>query len=85
MKPESAMLIDHAIAYTETQKANQDLDYQAHTPLDCLLIEFGKEILKVIPGRVSTEIDASFSFDTKASVDKALHGIKLRLLPNESA
>jgi transaldolase len=37
------------------------------------LVEFGKEILKIIPGKVSTEVDARFSFDTKASVDKALH------------
>jgi transaldolase len=32
--------------------------------MDHLLVEFGREILKMIPGRVSTEIDASFSFDT---------------------
>lgn len=45
--------------------------------MDRLLVEFGKEILKIIPGKVSTEVDARFSFDTKASVDKALHIIKL--------
>lgn len=42
-----------------------------------LLVEFGKEILKIIPGRVSTEIDARFSFDTEASVMKALRIIKV--------
>jgi transaldolase len=42
-----------------------------------LLVEFGKEILKIVPGKVSTEVDARFSFDTKASVDKALHIIEL--------
>ncbi|KAK2616145.1 hypothetical protein N8I77_002852 [Diaporthe amygdali] len=76
-KPESAKLIHNAIAYAKTQKASQDLDSQVDAALDCLLVEFGKEILKVIPGKVSTEIDARFSFDTKASVDKALHVIKL--------
>ena len=29
--------------------------------------------MKIVPGRVSTEVDAAFSFDVKASVDKALH------------
>ena len=42
-----------------------------------MLVEFGKEILKIVPGRVSTEVDARFSFDTKATVDKALHIIDL--------
>lgn len=37
------------------------------------MVEFGKEILKIVPGKVSTEVDASFSFSTQASVDKALH------------
>jgi transaldolase len=41
--------------------------------LDSLLVQFGKEILKIIPGKVSTEVDARFSFDTEASVAKALH------------
>ncbi|HXZ08934.1 MAG TPA: transaldolase [Paraburkholderia sp.] len=39
--------------------------------IDQLLIAFGTEILKIIPGRVSTEVDARLSFDTKASIDKA--------------
>ncbi len=32
--------------------------------MDALLVEFGTEILKIVPGRVSTEVDAKFSFDT---------------------
>lgn len=39
---------------------------------DMLFVLFGKEILNVIPGRVSTEIDARLSFDKEASVKKAL-------------
>ncbi|HTI17520.1 MAG TPA: transaldolase [Trinickia sp.] len=39
--------------------------------IDHLLIAFGCEILKIIPGRVSTEVDARLSFDTKRSIDKA--------------
>jgi transaldolase len=45
--------------------------------IDHLLIAFGTEILKIIPGRVSTEVDARLSFDTKGSIDKAHEIIKL--------
>lgn len=38
---------------------------------------FGVEILKIVPGRVSTEVDARLSFDTKGSIDKALKLIAL--------
>ncbi|POS74992.1 transaldolase [Diaporthe helianthi] len=74
-KPEYAKLIDEAVQYAK--KAGGDLDTQVDAALDSLLVEFGKEILKIIPGKVSTEVDARFSFDTKASVDKALHIIDL--------
>ena len=40
------------------------------TTCDCLAVNFGCEILKIIPGRVSTEIDARLSFDTEATVKK---------------
>jgi transaldolase len=40
--------------------------------LDRILILFGLEILKIVPGRVSTEVDARLSFDTEATVAKAL-------------
>jgi transaldolase len=50
-----------------------DIDSQVDAALDRLLVEFGSEILKIVPGKVSTEVDAKFSFDKKASVDKALH------------
>ncbi|MBU9549980.1 transaldolase [Burkholderia multivorans] len=45
--------------------------------IDRLLIAFGTEILKIIPGRVSTEVDARLSFDAKRSIDKAHELIKL--------
>ncbi len=41
------------------------------TVIDQLLVLFGIEILKIVPGRVSTEVDARFSFDTAGSVAKA--------------
>ena len=55
-----------------------DIDSQVDATLDRLLVEFGKEILAIVPGKVSTEVDARFSFDKKASVDKALHIIDVR-------
>lgn len=45
--------------------------------IDDLLIAFGLEILKLIPGRVSTEVDATLSFDTEATVTKARELIAL--------
>lgn len=45
--------------------------------LDYLLILFGVEILKIIPGRVSTETDAKLSFDRDGLIDKARHFIQL--------
>jgi transaldolase len=41
------------------------------TVIDRLAVEFGKEILEIVPGRVSTEVDARLSFDTDATVEKA--------------
>lgn len=45
--------------------------------VDHILVAFGMEILKIVPGRVSTEVDARLSFDTKATVKKAKHLISL--------
>lgn len=45
--------------------------------VDYILVAFGLEILKIVPGRVSTEVDARLSFDTKATVEKAKHLIAL--------
>lgn len=44
---------------------------------DALLVAFGKAILDIVPGRVSTEIDARLSFDTQASIERARHIIQL--------
>ncbi|PHH76166.1 hypothetical protein CDD80_1760 [Ophiocordyceps camponoti-rufipedis] len=67
-KAEYAKLMDVAITYGKSQGGS--LDSQVDHALDRLLVEFGKEILKIIPGKVSTEVDARFSFDTKASLYK---------------
>jgi len=74
-KADYAALIDKAVEYGKKQGGSTD--DQVDATLDNLLVQFGSEILKIVPGRVSTEVDARFSFDTKASVEKALHIIDL--------
>jgi transaldolase len=69
-KPEYAKLIDAAVA--QVKQHADSIDDQVDTSLDNLLVRFGKEILRIVPGKVSTEVDACFSFDTEASVRKAL-------------
>ncbi|XP_002015640.2 probable transaldolase [Drosophila persimilis] len=68
-------LVQKAVDYGKSQKGS--LNDQVSEAMDYLCVLFGSEILKVVPGRVSTEIDARLSFDTKNSVEKALKLIKL--------
>ena len=67
--------IDYAPLLTETVAA------QGGQPLevivDQVLVRFGLEILKVVPGRVSTEVDARLSFDTEATLARARRLITL--------
>jgi len=62
-------LIDDAIAFGK--KASSNLEEQVVHATDKLFVNFGIEILKLVPGRVSTEVDARLSFDTDAMVQKA--------------
>lgn len=62
-------LIDDAIAYAKKSSSNKDV--QLSKAMDKLAVNFGIEILKIVPGRVSTEVDARLSFDTEATVQKA--------------
>ncbi|KAE8216227.1 hypothetical protein CF327_g572 [Tilletia walkeri] len=70
-------LIDVAVDYAKKEGSGKDVDSQVDIATDRLLVEFGKEILKIIPGRVSTEVDARFSYDKQATIKKALHIIEL--------
>ncbi|KAK4544703.1 hypothetical protein LTR36_003952 [Oleoguttula mirabilis] len=74
-KPEYAKLIDEAVKYGKDH--GKDIDEKVDSTLDNLLVQFGSEILKIVPGKVSTEVDARFSFDKQGSVDKALHILEL--------
>ena len=67
--PQYAPLIDEAITYAKAQsadKAKQLIDAE-----DKLAVNIGLEILKIVPGRISTEVDARLSYDTQATVEKA--------------
>jgi len=72
---EYAALVDRAVVDNKTSGATGAalLD----RVIDHLLIRFGIEILKIIPGRVSTETDARLSFDTAGTIEKAHTLIKL--------
>ena len=69
--PQYQGLIDKAVAYG---KANGN---SLEKTMDYLFVLFGAEILKIVPGRVSTEVDARLSFDKDASIAKAYELIKL--------
>merc|ERR1719228_1420546 len=58
-------------------KAGATLDEQVELAMDRLFVLFGKEILSVVDGRVSTEVDARLSFDKEAQVAKAIKLIKM--------
>lgn len=74
-KPEYQHLIDEAVQYSKAHAHSRD--EQLSLMMDKLFVNFGLEILKQIPGRVSTEVDARFSFDVEGSIHKAHQFIEL--------
>ncbi len=68
-KPQYKPLIDQAVS--EHKSSTLKGGALVESIIDRILILFGKEILKIVPGRVSTEVDARLSFDTEATVAKA--------------
>ena len=69
-------LVEEALSYA-AKKTGSAGGEQTALFMDKLAVNFGCEILKIIPGRVSTEVDASYSFDMKGSIEKARQLIKL--------
>ncbi|KAG1858837.1 hypothetical protein F4604DRAFT_1793483 [Suillus subluteus] len=74
-KPGYSRLIDAAVKIGKSKGG--DLEQQTNAAMDRLLVEFGKEILAIIPGRVSTEVDARLSFDKEGTKAKAKELITL--------
>lgn len=76
-KPQYSHLIDEAIkqvSLDESSLKNADDSKQqllVSKIVDRLLVLFGSKILEIVPGRVSTEVDARLSFDTQATIEKA--------------
>lgn len=62
-------LINEAIVWA--RKKTKDKNQQLYYTYDKLIVNIGAEILKYIPGKISTEIDARLSYDTKKSIEKA--------------
>jgi transaldolase len=68
-QPDYAPLLADTVAAYKAQPLDHIVDH--------VLVRFGRETLKVVPGRVSTEVDARLSFDTAASVERAHHIVAL--------
>ena len=68
-------LLEKAVAEGKGGAGSKEV--RARAIIDQLLTLFGREILKIVPGRVSTEVDARLSFDVQATVEKARHLIEI--------
>ncbi len=69
--PAYAHIVDEALKWAKTEATGEDVPVVIGKAIDRLSVAFGLEILKVIPGRVSTEVDARLSYDTAKSIEKA--------------
>ncbi|MCI0739347.1 MAG: transaldolase [Gemmataceae bacterium] len=74
-KPEYQHLLEDAVQHA--LKSPGDRAARAEAGMDKLLVNFACEILKIVPGRVSTEVDAGLSFDTEGTLAKARRLIDL--------
>jgi transaldolase len=74
-QPQYRALLEEALKYANAQSGDESQRKSAF--LEKLAVNFGCEILKIVPGRVSTEVDASLSFDRAGTIDKARTLIEL--------
>jgi transaldolase len=79
LKAAQMPIYEPLIAEAKQWAATQGGDYQVqmHNTCDYLAVAIGKEILSAVPGRISTEVDSRLSFDTEATVARALKIIAL--------
>jgi len=73
--PQYSNLLDQAVAYAKQQDGSQAQKLALAS--DYLAVAIGREILTIVPGRISTEVDARLSFNKEASVAKAHQLIKM--------
>jgi len=69
--PEYTDVVNSVLSWAKRQHPGKNPTEVATAALDHLSVEFGLRILKIVPGRVSTEVDARLSYDMQASLDKA--------------
>jgi transaldolase len=74
--PEYADVVDGALRWAQTQAGGNEAQVVG-LAVDRLSVEFGLRILAIVPGRVSTEVDARLSFDTARTIDKGRYLISL--------
>jgi transaldolase len=74
-QPQYRPLVETALA--DADRAGVAEAKRTEAFMDRLAVNFGREILKIVPGRVSTEVDARLSFDTEGSIAKAQQLIEL--------
>jgi transaldolase len=74
--PEYGDVVDGALRWAEAQ-ANGEASKVVGLALDRLAVEFGLRILKIVSGRVSTEVDARLSFDTQKTIEKGRYLISM--------
>ena len=67
--PAYAAIVDEAVAWAKARGGSRDA--MASAACDRLAVSFGAELTRMVPGRVSTEVDADLSFDTAKTVAKA--------------
>eukprot|EP00466_Bigelowiella_natans_P001001 jgi/Bigna1/48813/estExt_Genewise1.C_320058 len=70
-------LVTEAVQYAKTEAKGADKEAQVALAMDRLAVNFGVEISKIVPGVVSTEVDARLSFDTEATIAKARSLVKM--------
>jgi transaldolase len=83
-KEQYSHLLDEVL--TDRKKSSLSGHEQIEDICDHLLVQFGTDILQIVPGRVSTETDARLSYDVEGSINKARRLIKLyedRKIPRE--
>lgn len=68
-------LVNEAVDWGRNRTGSREGDIQA--VMDRLAVGFGRELLDIVPGYVSTEVDAALSFDTQGSIDKAHHFLRM--------
>jgi transaldolase len=74
-KADYAALLDQA--FIDLENSTLSRSAKANAVMDNLMVNFGVEILKIVPGRISTEVDVRLSFDCEGSINKGRHLISL--------